>query len=220
MNLAADCLALTGLDGTHIGIGIAIAIGAIVAGIAIFERRWRNRAVLTLAPLLILAGIGGLALATPTPAHAVTSCESTSLAPVSSEAPIPTPTGAPPILQPIVFGDYNGASPYVPTYVGYDPYYLILDPATIYLPVCYREPAATWLTTFDQQITALGDGTITYSSTDLTSPDAITSDGLVSFERTTYGRTDGRDTHSFTVTATNDFGSDTKTYTFVSPGCA
>ncbi len=208
MNFAADCLANTGLDATQLGIGFAAAIGAIVIGLVVFGRSWRNRVVLALAPLLILAGIGGMALSSSQPAQAVTSCE--------TATPTPTPTGAAPVLQNITFGSYNGST-YVPNAVSYPS----LDPATIYLPTYFWSsvgPAAFIRnapspSAFIQQITALGDGAITYTATGLTGPDSMTSSGLVTLNKTTFsGKNDGY-SFTFVVTATNEFGSTSKTYT-------
>lgn len=195
MNFAADCLAVTGLDGTQLGIGFAVALGAIAVGVAVFGRGGRNRVALALAPLLILAGIGGLALTSSTPANATTGCEA-------------------PMLQPITYGNYNGETPYVPNAFLYP----TLDPYTVYLPGCFWysesiEPV------FEQQITAVGDGTITYSATGLTTPDAMSPEGLVAFHPTTFAFNPAGASITFDVTATNEFGAETKTYTAVSSTC-
>jgi hypothetical protein len=206
MKFAADCLAATGLDSTQLGIVFAIALGAIAVGLAFFGRSWRNRAALALTPLLILAGIasmGGLALASSSPAQAAASCE--------TATPTAEPTGNAPVLQAIVYGDYDG-SPYTPA-----TYYGDLDGSTIYLPGCFWTSTSI-ASTFMQQITASGDGPISYTATGLTAPDTVTTGGLVSFNPTTFGdRFYG--SFDFIVTATSAFGEDAQTYT-VEVGCA
>jgi hypothetical protein len=203
VKFAADCLAATGLDSTQLGIGFAIALGAVAVGLAIFGRSWHNRAALALAPLLILVGIasmGGLALAPSNHAQAATSCE--------TATPTAESTGAAPVLQAIVYGDYRIASPYVP-----DPRaYPSLNAATVYLPICEWNQFSL-SPDFEQQITALGGGTISYAATGLVAPDAMTTSGVVSFHPTNTGYGSGDRSFDFIVTATSEFGTDTKTYT-------
>jgi hypothetical protein len=205
MNFAADCLAATGLDSTQLVLGFAIALGAIAVGLALFGRTWRNRAALALTPFLILAGIasmGGLALATSSPAQAAASCE--------PATPSAAPTGDAPVLQAIVYGDYRTQSPYVPNPKAYPS----LNAATVYLPICEWNQFSL-SPDFEQQITALGDGTISYTATGLEAPDAMTTSGVISFHPTNtgYGYGSGDRSFAFIVTATSDFGTDTKTYT-------
>ena len=62
-------------------------------------------------------------------------------------------------------------------------------------------------TTYNQTLVASGDATITWSSSDLPNWLTLNSDGTISGTPTAAG------TYSFTVTATNDYGSDSKEFT-------
>ena len=62
-------------------------------------------------------------------------------------------------------------------------------------------------TEYNQTLVASGDATITWSSSDLPEWLTLDSDGTISGTPTAAG------TYSFTVTATNDYGSDSKEFT-------
>ncbi len=62
-------------------------------------------------------------------------------------------------------------------------------------------------TTYNQTLVASGDATITWSSSDLPNWLTLNSDGTISGTPTAAG------TYSFTVTATNDYGGDSKEFT-------
>jgi hypothetical protein len=99
-------------------------------------------------------------------------------------------------------------SPYVP-----DPRaYPSQNAATVYLPICLWSQYSL-SPDFEQQITALGDGTISYTATGLIAPDAMTTLGVVSFDPRNTGYGSGDRSFEFIVTATSEFGTDTKTYT-------
>jgi len=213
MTFAADCLAATGLDSTQLGIGFAVALGVVAIGLAIFARSWRNRAVLALAPLLILAGIGGLALTSSSPAQAETSCGTAAATPTPTVAP----TGAAPRLQIITYGNYNGMTPYVPDSTVYPQKDLPANAGTIFLPACFWQAGST-VPSFMQQLTAVGDGAITYSATfdNALLDGSMTSTGLVTLSPTALGTKASNYSTWFKVTATSEYGSTFLIYTALS----
>ena len=214
MNFAADCLAATGLDSTQLGVGFAVALGVVAIGLVIFARSWRNRAVLALAPLLILAGIGGLALTSSSPAHAETSCETAAATPTPTTTT--APAGAAPTWGRLVFGNYDGMTPYVPNAIDYPSVAATASAGTIFLPACFWRAGST-APSFLQQISARGDGTITYSATfnNALLNGSMTSTGLVTLSPTVLGTQSSNYSTYFTVTATNEFGSSSLIYTAV-----